>query len=121
MLAGLSTAPQYVVIKHKSLDDGCVLATDVDSVVLPINACGGDGALAFAKRLKKKVALLNLSLPFILCLFIYLINVDKPQSLTIVVSESYPSTCHLLQRPSFIFDLSVFLRVSILSDFQISY
>ncbi|KAH7658522.1 hypothetical protein IHE45_17G093700 [Dioscorea alata] len=54
VLAGLSTAPQYVVIKHGSLDDGCVLATDVDSVVLPINACGGDGALAFAKRLKKK-------------------------------------------------------------------
>ncbi|KAJ0962737.1 hypothetical protein J5N97_027859 [Dioscorea zingiberensis] len=54
VLAGLSTAPQYVVRMQGSFDDGCVVATDVDSVVLPLNACGGDGALAFARRLKNK-------------------------------------------------------------------
>ncbi|XP_020251819.1 uncharacterized protein LOC109829125 [Asparagus officinalis] len=55
VLAGLSRAPQYVVEKPGSLEAGYVLASDVDSVLLPIDACGGDGALAFARRgLKNK-------------------------------------------------------------------
>ncbi|GFP88528.1 uncharacterized lipoprotein syc1174_c [Phtheirospermum japonicum] len=46
VLAGLSTAPQY----SKSLGRDSIVASDVDSVILPIDACGGDGALAFACR-----------------------------------------------------------------------
>ncbi|XP_022841605.1 uncharacterized protein LOC111365352 isoform X3 [Olea europaea var. sylvestris] len=48
VLAGLSTAPQYLVRNSESSDKDCILASDVDSVILPIDACGGDGALAFA-------------------------------------------------------------------------
>lgn len=55
VLAGLSNAPQYVVKNSESLEKGCILATDVDSVILPINACAGDGALAFARSSRKKV------------------------------------------------------------------
>lgn len=55
MLAGLSNAPQYLVKNNESLEKGCMLAGDVDSVVLPIDACGGDGALAFARRKRNKV------------------------------------------------------------------
>ncbi|KAL0417350.1 UNVERIFIED_CONTAM: putative lipoprotein [Sesamum latifolium] len=50
VLAGLSTAPQYLVQNFNSLGKDCILANDVDSVILPIDACGGDGALAFASR-----------------------------------------------------------------------
>jgi len=39
----------------QSLEKGCLLASDVDSVVLPINACAGDGALAFARSKINKV------------------------------------------------------------------
>ncbi|KAJ6982033.1 hypothetical protein NC653_025209 [Populus alba x Populus x berolinensis] len=49
VLTGLSKAPQYLVKDSQSLEKGCLLAGDVDSVVLPINACAGDGALAFAR------------------------------------------------------------------------
>ncbi|KAL6351089.1 hypothetical protein AAG906_031675 [Vitis piasezkii] len=45
VLAGLSNAPQY----------GCILASDVDSVILPMDACEGDGALAFARSKKDKM------------------------------------------------------------------
>ncbi|XP_068643605.1 uncharacterized protein [Aristolochia californica] len=48
VLAGLSTAPQYVRQSGCSTHD-CVLASSVDSVILPIDACGGEGALAFAR------------------------------------------------------------------------
>ncbi|KAL2553384.1 putative lipoprotein [Forsythia ovata] len=48
VLAGLSTAPQYLVRNSESSDKDCILASDVDSVILPFDACGGDGALAFA-------------------------------------------------------------------------
>ncbi|XP_030950023.1 uncharacterized protein LOC115973911 isoform X2 [Quercus lobata] len=54
VLAGLSNAPQYLVKNNESLEKGCMLAGDVDSVVLPIDACGGDGALAFARRKRNK-------------------------------------------------------------------
>lgn len=55
MLAGLSNAPQYMVNKSESLERGCILASDVDSVILPLDACGGDGALAFASLKRNKV------------------------------------------------------------------
>ncbi|KAG8378602.1 hypothetical protein BUALT_Bualt07G0002600 [Buddleja alternifolia] len=48
VLAGLSTAPQYLVRNSMSLGKESIVASDVDSVILPIDACGGDGALAFA-------------------------------------------------------------------------
>ena len=48
-LAGLSNAPQYVVKNSESLEKGCMLASDVDRVILPMDACGGDGALAFSR------------------------------------------------------------------------
>jgi hypothetical protein len=37
------------------MQNGCILASDVDSVVLPKDACGGDGTLAFARKAKNKV------------------------------------------------------------------
>ncbi|GAV65591.1 DUF3326 domain-containing protein [Cephalotus follicularis] len=54
VLAGLSTAPQYLVKDFEPLDKGCILASDVDSIILPRDACGGDGALAFARSRKNK-------------------------------------------------------------------
>jgi len=39
----------------ESMEKGCILASDVDSVVLPRDACGGDGTLAFARNAKNKV------------------------------------------------------------------
>ncbi|XP_022152336.1 uncharacterized protein LOC111020080 [Momordica charantia] len=49
VLSGLSNAPQYLSKSAESLWKDCILANDVDSVILPIDACGGDGALAFAR------------------------------------------------------------------------
>jgi hypothetical protein len=37
------------------MENSCILASDVDSVVLPKDACGGDGTLAFARKAKNKV------------------------------------------------------------------
>ncbi|WJX10261.1 hypothetical protein P8452_01004 [Trifolium repens] len=54
VLAGLSKAPQYSVMHSNSMQNGCILASDVDSVVLPKDACGGDGTLAFARKAKNK-------------------------------------------------------------------
>ncbi|BAT99038.1 hypothetical protein LR48_Vigan06g125500 [Vigna angularis] len=54
VLAGLSNAPQYLVMDSKSFDKGCILANDVDSVILPKDACGGDACLAFARNKSKK-------------------------------------------------------------------
>ncbi|KAE8661505.1 heavy metal-associated isoprenylated plant protein 26-like [Hibiscus syriacus] len=59
VLAGLSNAPQYLVRNPESLANGCILASDVDSVILPIDACGGDAALAFARSKRSK--------PLIIC------------------------------------------------------
>lgn len=53
VLAGLSYAPRYVLNKSKGEVNGCIWVDDVDSVILPIDACGGDGTLAFARRRKK--------------------------------------------------------------------
>lgn len=55
VLAGLSNAPQYIVKSSGALEMGCILASDVDSVILPADACGGDGVLAFAKYQQNKV------------------------------------------------------------------
>ncbi|KAJ1388671.1 hypothetical protein SESBI_38938 [Sesbania bispinosa] len=54
VLAGLSNAPQYMVMHSEFREKGCILASDVDSVILPKDACGGDGTLAFAKSEKNK-------------------------------------------------------------------
>ncbi|XP_075511936.1 uncharacterized protein LOC142547494 [Primulina tabacum] len=48
VLAGLSNAPQYLVRSSESLEKDCLVASDVDSVILPIDAWGGAAALAFA-------------------------------------------------------------------------
>ncbi|KAL3336853.1 hypothetical protein AABB24_029501 [Solanum stoloniferum] len=53
VLAGLSNAPQYLV-KGNSFSDNCIVAGDVDSLILPIDACRGDGALAFANRKRNR-------------------------------------------------------------------
>ncbi|KAH6815885.1 hypothetical protein C2S51_020705 [Perilla frutescens var. frutescens] len=50
VLAGLSSAPQYLTQKSTSMGKNSILASDVDSVILPIDACGGDAALGFARR-----------------------------------------------------------------------
>ncbi|XP_060214652.1 uncharacterized protein LOC132641626 isoform X1 [Lycium barbarum] len=54
VLAGLSSAPQYLVKGNNFSKEDCIVAGDVDSVIVPINACGGDGALAFANRKRNK-------------------------------------------------------------------
>ncbi|XP_031487347.1 uncharacterized protein LOC116255616 isoform X1 [Nymphaea colorata] len=54
VLAGLSKAPQYLVTTAGSVGTDCLVASDVDSLVLPIDACGGIGSLAFANSDRKK-------------------------------------------------------------------
>eukprot|EP00257_Ricinus_communis_P022319 XP_015582008.1 uncharacterized protein LOC8286068 isoform X1 [Ricinus communis] len=53
VLAGLSRAPQYLAKDSQFFEKGCLVGSDVDSVILPIDACGGDGALAFARKQNK--------------------------------------------------------------------
>lgn len=59
MLAGLSAAPQYVSRANGSPGDGCILAGDVDSVILPADACAGDAVLAFANSKNPKVHIMS--------------------------------------------------------------
>ncbi|KAL3501858.1 hypothetical protein ACH5RR_036307 [Cinchona calisaya] len=54
VLAGLSTAPQYLVKTSEFSERDCIVSSDVDSVILPVNACGGDGARAFANNQRIK-------------------------------------------------------------------
>ncbi|XP_038692356.1 uncharacterized lipoprotein syc1174_c-like isoform X1 [Tripterygium wilfordii] len=54
VLAGLSKAPQYLVMNSEPLEKDCISTSDVDSVILPIDACGGEGTLAFARRMRNK-------------------------------------------------------------------
>ncbi|KAF5189025.1 hypothetical protein FRX31_021385 [Thalictrum thalictroides] len=54
VLAGLSRAPQYIDTKCGSLVTNCICASDVDSVILPIDSFGGEGALAFARNSRNK-------------------------------------------------------------------
>lgn len=58
MLAGLSNAPQYVINKGSSVN-GCVVADDVDSIVLPADACGGNATLAFSKSKRPHKVLIH--------------------------------------------------------------
>nr|XP_043624700.1 uncharacterized lipoprotein syc1174_c-like [Erigeron canadensis] len=53
VLAGLANAPQYLAYKSEFQEKGCIVANDVDSVILPADACGGDGVLAFANKRTK--------------------------------------------------------------------
>lgn len=57
VLAGLSNAPQYVTKSFGSLEMGCISASDVDSVILPADACRGDAVLAFASAKNKPLIL----------------------------------------------------------------
>ncbi|KAE8707295.1 U-box domain-containing protein 10-like [Hibiscus syriacus] len=59
VLAGLSNAPQHLVRNPEASAKGCIMASDVDSVILQIDACGGEGALAFARSKRSK--------PLIIC------------------------------------------------------
>jgi len=53
VLAGLSNAPQYVMRRQGILGSNCIVAGDVDSVILPKDSCGGEGTLAFARASRK--------------------------------------------------------------------
>jgi hypothetical protein len=53
VLAGLCNAPQYVTSRQGTMENGCIVASDVDSVILPKDSCGGDGTLAFARMGRK--------------------------------------------------------------------
>jgi hypothetical protein len=57
VLAGLSRAPQYVssLDSWRATSSPTFWASDVDCVVVPANACGGPGTLAFARMKKHKV------------------------------------------------------------------
>lgn len=54
VLAGLSNAPQYVVTGSDSLEKASIFSGDVDSVILPVDACAGDAVLAFARKSRNK-------------------------------------------------------------------
>ncbi|CAM8881448.1 unnamed protein product [Rhodiola kirilowii] len=54
VLAGLSNAPQYMVNCRGSMQLDCIMASDVDSVILPRDAWRGDGALAFSRARENK-------------------------------------------------------------------
>lgn len=54
VLAGLSSAPQY---ESNGMKEGGIVASDVDSVILPIDGFGGDGALAFGIRKPNRVSI----------------------------------------------------------------
>lgn len=58
VLSGLSNAPQYVTRRQGTFDAGCIVASDVDSVILPKDACGGDGTLAFARTTRNNKPLI---------------------------------------------------------------
>uniref|UniRef100_A0ACD5VDS8 Uncharacterized protein n=1 Tax=Avena sativa TaxID=4498 RepID=A0ACD5VDS8_AVESA len=58
VLAGLSSAPQYVTRRQGTSDSGCIVASDVDSVIIPRDTCGGDGTLAFAHTARKNKPLI---------------------------------------------------------------
>ncbi|KAJ8570225.1 hypothetical protein K7X08_006802 [Anisodus acutangulus] len=52
-LLGFSTAPQYLV-KGNNFSEDCIVVGDVDGVIVPIDAYGGDGVLSFANRKRNK-------------------------------------------------------------------
>ncbi|PWA99448.1 putative lipoprotein [Artemisia annua] len=65
VLAGLANAPEYLISDSRT--NGCIVASDVDSVILPADACGGDGVLAFANKKTKASPLLPFLIPLIIC------------------------------------------------------
>ena len=59
VLAGLSRAPQYITREDTSVavsTKGSLWSQDIDCVVVPVNACGGAGTLAFSKKKHKVCA-----------------------------------------------------------------
>jgi len=54
VLAGLSKAPQFVERGNRG-SSGTLWADDVDCVVVPANACGGEGTLALGRKFGRKV------------------------------------------------------------------
>jgi hypothetical protein len=54
VLAGLSKAPQFVERGDRG-GSGTIWADDVDCVVVPANACGGEGTLALCRKSGRKV------------------------------------------------------------------
>jgi 3-hydroxy-3-methylglutaryl CoA synthase len=44
--------------RNGNMDNGCIVASDVDSVILPKDACGGDGTIAFARTATKNKPLI---------------------------------------------------------------
>lgn len=57
VLAGLSKAPQFIERTNRS-GAGTVWADDVDCVVVPANACGGEGTLALCRKSGRKPLLI---------------------------------------------------------------
>ncbi|KAG0606897.1 hypothetical protein M758_9G176800 [Ceratodon purpureus] len=57
VLAGLSKAPQFVERGHRG-GSGTLWADDVDCVVVPANACGGEGTLALCRKSGRKPLLI---------------------------------------------------------------
>ncbi|GJN05907.1 hypothetical protein PR202_ga23582 [Eleusine coracana subsp. coracana] len=53
-----SAAEEYVTRRQGTLDNGCIVASDVDSVILPKDSCRGDGTLAFARTARKNKPLI---------------------------------------------------------------
>ncbi|KAI3497846.1 hypothetical protein L1887_33430 [Cichorium endivia] len=53
VLSGLANAPQYLTNEYESQRNGCIMGSDVDSVILPADTFGGDGVLAFANKRNK--------------------------------------------------------------------
>lgn len=51
----LHHTPQYLVRNSEFFEKDGIVSGDVDSVILPIDAYGRDGALAFARRHRNKV------------------------------------------------------------------
>ncbi|KAL8229975.1 hypothetical protein R6Q57_014875 [Mikania cordata] len=55
VIAGLAYAPQYLTNKSDFQQNNCIVAGDVDSIILPADACGGDAVLAFANKKSKPI------------------------------------------------------------------
>ncbi|KAH9605377.1 hypothetical protein KSS87_014624 [Heliosperma pusillum] len=54
VLAGLSNAPQYIVTNSQIVERSCIFASDVDSIILPVDTFAGSGVRAFANKKRHK-------------------------------------------------------------------
>ncbi|KAL9233072.1 hypothetical protein vseg_008111 [Gypsophila vaccaria] len=54
VLAGLSSAPQYITTNSDIANRSCIFASDVDSIVLPADTFAGSGVRAFANKKRDK-------------------------------------------------------------------